>query len=327
MLSSVILVRIHNKRGEDTRYISSYNVKGYPTFVLLSKNEETLGRWWGFSRDEFLKEMKIALSDPTTIAEKKERFANKPDSKTALALAKYYYTQNELKESETYYRAAAKYDPENDYAYELYDLYRTGFLNKLYSKDQLISAADKALSSDYTDMMSKLIIYDQMGNGSILIPPGNKDVLGYIRKGQEFAAKITDERLQRYKDRIRISYLLYIEKDTQKAIELKKKTYDSGWQDNADNLNAFSWWCFENQVDLEEAEKMAERGIQLAEKGSQKANIMDTLAEIVNLLGNPARASEIIDKAVTEDPDSSYLQNQQIRFHKLANSKAQTRVN
>lgn len=326
MLSAVILVRIHNTRGEDARYIDSYRVKGYPTFVFLSKNEETLSRWWGYSRDEFLMEMKNALKDPTTIAEKKERFANKPDTKTALALAKYHYTRNELKESEPYYRAAAKYDTENDYAYELYDLYRTGFINKLYSKDQLISAADKALTSDYTDIRSKLSIYDQMGGGAIL-NPGNEDILGYIRKGQEFAAKIADEKLQGYKDRIQVSYLLYIEKDTQKAIELKKRTYSSGWQDNADNLNSFAWWCFENHVNLQEAEKMAERGIQLAEKGSQKANIMDTLAEIVNLLGNTVRASEIIDKAVTEDPGSDYLQNQQIRFHKLANPNAQTRAN
>jgi thioredoxin-related protein len=99
----VVLVKIHNKRGDDVDYIKSYNVKGYPTFVLASKDGETLQRWWGYGKDGFLKEMKNGLSDPTTIAEKKERFATTPDAKTARALAKYHYTRGELKDSETYY--------------------------------------------------------------------------------------------------------------------------------------------------------------------------------------------------------------------------------
>jgi hypothetical protein len=321
------MVRIHNEKGEDTDYIYSYDVKGYPTFLFISKNGETLGRWWGYSKDNFLKEMNIALSDPTTITEKKERFVQKPDAKTARALAKYHYTRGELIEAEKYYLAATKYDTENDYAYDLYDLYRRGFINKIYTKVQLISAADKALASDDVDPRSKLRIYDQMGGGAILMFPNDEDILDYIRKGQVYAANVTDEKLQEYKDRIDISYSLYIEKDTKKAIELKKKSYQEGWQNNANDLNSFAWWCFEHQVNLQEAEKMAERGVKLAEDGSQKANIMDTLAEIVNLLGEPVRAAEIIDEAAKENPDSEYIQKQQVRFRKLADPKAQSNVN
>jgi hypothetical protein len=320
------LVKIHNKRGEDVDYIKTYNVKGYPTFVFASKDGETLGRWWGYSKDDFLQEMKIALSDPTTITEKKERFVTKPDAKTARALAKYHYTRRELKESEKYYLTAAKYDSENDYAYDLYDLYRRGYGEKLYSKQEVMSAADKALASAYVETRSKLRIYDQMGGEAILMYPNDNDVLNYICEGQVFAAKVADEELQAYKDRIEISNSLYIEKDTQKAIIQKKRTYDEGWQDNANNLNSFAWWCFEHKVNLQEAEELAERGVKLAEAGSQKANIMDTLAEIVNLLGEPAQAAKIIDEAVVENPKSEYLKKQQVRFRKLADPKAQSRV-
>jgi hypothetical protein len=301
-------------------------VNGYPTFVFASKDGETLGRWWGYSKDDFLKEMNIALSDPTTITEKMDRFAIRPDAKTARALAKYHFTRRELKESEKYYLAAAKYDTENDYAYDLYDLHRRGFRTELYTKEELISAADKALASQNVDTRSKLRIYDQMGGGAILMFPDDKHVLNYVREGKTFAEKVKDKELQGYKDRIEISYSLYIEKDTPKAVEQKKNTYNEGWQDNANNLNNFAWWCFENKINLQEAEKMAERGINLAEAGSQKANIMDTLAEIVNLLGEPVRASEIMDKAVIENPDSEYLQKQQIRFRDLADPKAQLRI-
>lgn len=302
-------------------------MSGYPTFVFASKDGETLGRWWGYSKDDFLKEMKTALSDPTTITEKTERFTRNPDAKTARALAKYHYTRRELKESEKYYRAAATYDSENDYAYDLYELYRRGYSSKLYTKEQVISAADKALASAYVNTRSKLRIYDQLGGEAVLMLPDDKDVLNYIREGRTFARTVKDDNLQAYKDRIEISYSLYIEKDISKAVEQKKKMYNEGWQDNPYNLNNFAWWCFEHQVNLQDAEKMAERGIKLAEAGSQKANIMDTLAEIVNLLGEPARASEIMDKAVIENPDSEYLQKQQIRFRELADPKAQSKVN
>ena len=259
--------------------------------------------------------------------EKKERFATTPDAKTARALAKYHYTRGELKDSETYYLDAAKYDPENDYSYDLYDLYRRGFRSNLYTKDQMIAAADKSLASEYVDTGSKLRIYDQMGGDAIVMFPDDKDVLAYIRKGQAFANEVTDEKLQRYKDRIGISYALYIDKDIPKAVELKKNTFKEGWQDNAQNLNSFAWWYFEHKINLEESEKMAERGVKLAEAGSQKANIMDTLAEIVNLQGDPLRASEIINEAVKENPDSEYLQKQQVRFRELSDPKAQSKTN
>jgi tetratricopeptide (TPR) repeat protein len=326
MLSSVILVKIHNIRGEDTDYVRSFQINGYPTFVIVSKDGETIRRWWGYRKDDFLNEMKIGLTDPTTISEKRERFTRKPDAKTARALAQYHSTRGELKESEFYYHAAAKYDTKNDYAYDLYDLYRRGFQKELYTKDQLFAAADKALASDYVDTISKLSIYDQMGGGAIRMFPKEEHVLDYIRRGQVFASKVTDEKLQRYKDQIQISYVLYIEKNAKKAVELKKKSYEDGWQDNANNLNSFAWWCFENQINLQEAEKIAERGVKLAEAGSEKANIMDTLAEIVNLLGEPVRAFEIINKAVKEDPESEYLQKQQVRFRNLADPKAQSKV-
>jgi len=302
-------------------------VNGYPTFVFATKDGETLGRWWGYSKDDFLKEMKNALSDPTTITEKKERFAVKPDAKTARTLAVYHYTRRELKESETYYLEAAKYDLEYDYTYELYDLYRRGFRSKLYSKDQVISAADKALKSENIDTRFKLRIYDQMGGGAILMFPDDQNVLSYIREGHTFADKVTDENLQGYKVRIGIAFTLYIEKDIPKAVAQKKETYEEGWQDNARNLNSFAWWCFEHKINLQEAEKMALRGVKLAEAGSEKANIMDTLAEIVNLRGDAIRASKIIDEAVIENPNSKYLQEQQVKFRELTDPKTQSKAN
>jgi len=295
--------------------------------VLASKDGETLYRWWGYSKEDFLKEIKIGLEDPTTITEKKERFSKNPDERTAKALAIYHYTRRELKESENYYLKAAKLSADYDYAYELYDLYRRGFRGELYSREQVLAATDKALASESVNTRSKLRIYDQMGGQAILMFPDDPDILGYIKSGQEFASTVSGEEYQRYKDRLAISYLVYIDNNIPKAVELKKSTYEEGWQENARQLNSYAWWCFENKINLEEAEKMAERGIKLAEPGSEKANIIDTLAEIVNLRGDPARAAQLIDEAVEEDPDREFFKQQQKRFHDLAKPKVQSKAN
>jgi S-methylmethionine-dependent homocysteine/selenocysteine methylase len=95
---------------------------------------------------------------------------------------------------------------------------------------------------------------------------------------------------------------------------MKKANMAEGWMDNAGDLNEFSWWCFENHINLEEAEKMARRGIKLAEPGREKAMILDTCAEIVNALGNHADAVELTKMAMKEDPESKYYQSQLKRF-------------
>jgi hypothetical protein len=156
--------------------------------------------------------------------------------------------------------------------------------------------------------------------------PDDPDVLNYIRQGHDYAKDVTDENLQYYTTRINISYTLHIEKDIDKAVKMKKNSFDEGWQDKPNSLNSFAWWCFENKINLEEAEKMAERGVKLAENGIAKANILDTWAEIANLRGDPVRAAKLIDEAVKENPDSEFFKKQQKRFHELAGPKPQSKV-
>lgn len=145
---------------------------------------------------------------------------------------------------------------------------------------------------------------------------GNKTILGYIKDGQAFASDIADENLQYLKDRINIAYVLYIENDVEKAVNLKKNTFKENWMDNARSLNSFSWWCFENQINLDEAKELAHRGVKLAEPGSQKAMILDTIAEIEFLQGNKDEAEDLIKEAIIENPESEYYMKQLNRFQK-----------
>jgi S-methylmethionine-dependent homocysteine/selenocysteine methylase len=91
--------------------------------------------------------------------------------------------------------------------------------------------------------------------------------------------------------------------------------------ENAGNLNGFAWWCFENNVNLQEAETLSRKSVKLAEAGREKAMYLDTLAEICNSLGKHREAADLMKSAVAEKPDDDYYQKQLEKFEKLASSQ------
>jgi hypothetical protein len=104
-------------------------------------------------------------------------------------------------------------------------------------------------------------------------------------------------------------------------VELKQASMPDGWQDNPMQLNSYSWWCFENNIDLDNAETLARKGVELAEKNTDKAMILDTVAEIVNLKGDPRAAAKIMNEVVKLHPEREVYKKQVERFEALAASK------
>ena len=112
-------------------------------------------------------------------------------------------------------------------------------------------------------------------------------------------------------------YALNIQKDLDRALELKKASLGEDWMETAKGLNNFAWWCFENRVNLDEAEQLARKGVELAKAGVEKANVLDTLAELCNLQGNCGDSVHLIEMAIAEAPDNDYFRNQLTRFQEL----------
>lgn len=316
ILNSVVLVQIDCEKGDGINLAKKYNVKGYPTFILANKNGETLFRWWGYSKEMLIDEMGQGFSDLTTIAEKEKRYKAKPDANTAKALASFHDTQGEIKKAAKFYEDAAKYDPDNDYALELFKLYSTGYRKKSNTVQEMQTAAENAVHSKRVDDNDKTGIYAQM-TGVLNEESNDETMLAFLKEGYEHLSSHEKDAPKWAADAINISYALYIEKNKKKAVELKKASYKDGWQDNPGDLNGFAWWCFENNVNLAEAEKLARRGVKLAQPGREKAMILDTVAEIVNLAGSPEDSYAAMQQALQEDPDNDYYQKQLERFKEL----------
>jgi len=271
----------------------------------------------GYTKDQFIKKMNSGLSDLSTIEEKEARFGKNPDLQTALTLAEYSESVGELQKSVGYYQEAAKLDPDNDYAYALFQLYRWGNRKQTFTREDVIKSGEAGLASSYTDDESRFWILHAMSRFAAR-DAQNEQLLAHVKAAQKLITDKPDVAPDRYKMDISIYFSLLIEKDADKAVNLKKANMPDGWMDDAGDLNSFSWWCFENNINLEEAEKLARRGIKIAEDGRQKAMILDTCAEIVNLRGNPSEAAELIQLALKEDPESKFYQDQLEKFKQAA---------
>jgi tetratricopeptide (TPR) repeat protein len=117
---------------------------------------------------------------------------------------------------------------------------------------------------------------------------------------------------------------LHIDNDLETAVQLKKDSMPEGWKDSPGDLNSFAWWCFENKVNLEQAEKLARTAVEMSEPGQEKAMVLDTLAEICNELGNCGEAVALMQAALEEAPDNEYFQKQLERFQELLDSDSRT---
>ncbi len=275
-------------------------------------------RWIGYEKASFLESLGAGLSDPTSIEDKISRFKTAPDAITAEALASYYDSKAEYLDAISYYKKAAElnHDLGKDYTNEIFQAYYYGHRREQFSIDELKVAANDALASKSVDAEERGWIYYYMSN---MITKNNDDadLVGFIKNGQEYFSKLGNENLKRQKEAISILHTIYLDKNPDKAVELKKAGLAEGWDENAKEINSFSWWCFEHKINLDEAEKVARKGVELAEPGGEKAMILDTVAEIANFKGNPKEAVEITKLAIQESPERKFYQDQLKRFEKL----------
>jgi tetratricopeptide (TPR) repeat protein len=306
------------EEGEGEKVAKSYGVVGYPTFILANSSGETMDCWMGYKhRDKFLQAKAEALADPTTISEKMTRFRENPTEADAVKIGDLRQYLGYPAEAVAYYRRAMELNPESEIDYELRVLgaMARGAWSKIYTPAQVRGQADAVFASNPTPetMLSAYHTVWKVGykakTPEIAYP--------YLRVAYEALADADDEKSAKMRAKIYPDYALYIERDVDAAVQARKAQQPENWQEDGVLLNNFAWWCFENRINLEEAEEMARRGVELCEAGRDKANVLDTLAEICNLKDDCSNAVQYIRLAVQEDPENEYFQKQLVRFEEI----------
>jgi len=318
----VVLYRLDTEKGEGIELAKEFNIKGFPTFIMLNNKGQTIDRWIGYSKEYLLTTMESAMIDLTPVKEKMVRFETDPNFNDALVLGRYSRSLNEYQNAVKYYRAAQEInqDPDTDCLYEIFSNVSDGAHKDLFSFEDAINAADAVLASATADSDDKYGVARRM---TYLAQKKERldEIAPYLEAGIKALEGSEESGEIKNHATLMADYCIYVTKDYDKAVKYKKETMPDGWQENAGNLNSFCWWCFENNVNLEEAEELSRKSVKLAEPGKEKAMYLDTLAEICNALGKHYEAVEFMKIAVNEAPDNEYYKEQLERFEKLLASK------
>jgi len=316
-----VLYKIDTEKGEGIELAKDQAVRGVPTFVMMNAEGEALDRWVGYGKEMFIESLSGALGDLTTIEEKRARFAANPTAADAAKLASYHSSIGDYAEAVRLYREAEgmNQDPSVDYLFEIFDNTVDGLRDSTYTLDDVRATADAVVSSgqaEADDLVWVAVQTNRLGKAR-----GDQHLLtAYLQPAIDASAGTEDEGLARWRQRLLVEHALYVQERPLLAVEYKKKSMNENWTESARELNPFCWWCFESKVNLEEAETLARKAVSLASPGQEKAQILDTLAEIYNARGNPDHAVHAMTQAVAEAPDSKYYAEQLERFRGLTGS-------
>jgi tetratricopeptide (TPR) repeat protein len=311
----VAFLKLNAEEGEGVALAEEYEVQGYPTFVLTDAEGSTIARWSGYDTpSDFVETLEGYTADPITIPERETRFVEAPSARDAGVLGDYYGSRGEhARAAELYTTALELGEPADLYELDLFYTYVRGSYDELYSVEEVVEKADVAMASPHLSEKDLLRLARVMAR----LDEGESETWvarPYVEAALEATEGMDDEEIAKGRRTLRIEHLIRVEGDVEEALALKRETLPEGWQEDAGELNGFAWWCFEREINVEEAEALARKGVELAAEGAEKATILDTVAELAYLRGDSEEAAALISEAIEQDPDNDYYKEQLVRF-------------
>ncbi|GJM43746.1 MAG: hypothetical protein DHS20C21_05880 [Gemmatimonadota bacterium] len=316
-LGDVVLFKIDAEKGEGPDLAAQYKVQGYPTFVVANAEGDVMDTWNGYAKESFLDMLSPAVTDPTTIDEKTTRFASAPTALDGIRVARYHATRGDYVAALGFVDKVDKLQDAPNMAALRFDYTASEFIyNDGLSVDAVRMTADAVVASSNMNPNEVVNVAQTMQRIGRKVEDPTLGV-AYLAPALAATKGTTDEGLAKTHARLAVDHALLVEKNADKAVQLKYATMPEGWKDDPSALNSFSWWCFEANTNLDEALVLARRGAELASPGKDRAMILDTAAEICNAQGNCDDAVELIRQALAEHGDSEHYQKQLVRFEEI----------
>lgn len=289
-------------------------MRGFPTFVLVDAAGAEIDRLVGYGGvPPFVAALDAALADPLTVVQREERFRVRPTAADAVRIARVAAGRGEAARAVTWYHEAQRLDPAADYAYDSFDAVAMGFRRQQATAAELRAAADAVFASPRAGAEQLLMVgYVMSGSARRAQDPSLREP--YLAQALARTADLTDPALLGDRRELEIEYALHVARDRDLALALKRASLADGWRDDSSALNGFAWWCFENRVNLKEAEALARRGAELAPDAAARAGVLDTAAELRAARGDPRGALALAREAAAADPNREDYRRQVKRF-------------
>ncbi len=278
----------------------------YPTFAMVDGAGEVTDRWAGYpGATEFMGLVDRARDDMRTIAQKKAAFAAEPTLPLALSLGQYSEAVFANAEAVDYYRKAMALDPslEPKLRGSIFLAMYYGLRSGAFEPSQLIAEGEAILAQPDPDLDAILMVTSVARR--VATPERFAPIL---QQALTMTEGNDDPRVIESRRELLVDKALIIDGDKDAALALKRETLPDGWQDDPSVLNAFAWWCYENDLNLPEAYDLALKGASLAGADGDRANILDTAAEIAFRMGEVDKAIEHETEALRLSPDSKGFQ-------------------
>lgn len=314
----VVLFDVDAEKRDGVAIAEEFRARWYPSFILTDAEGRTLDRWYGYRGVESFREhFETSMKDPITVAERQRRFVGAPTAADARKLAELREFEGLFAEAIAYYKKAQTLAPETTVECEerILGAMIKGAHEKLYAYDDVRDQANRVL--DRPDISPIVLVKTAMGMARLAHAEGRPDLMRpFVKRAVEGTGSNRDPEIEKVRKRLLPDYALHVLNDPEVALNHRLREQAEGWEEDANQLNNIAWWCFENHVHLEKAEAWAREGVARSRPGTERANVLDTLAEIRNLQGHVDEAVELIRQAIQEAPANEYFQKQLVRFEK-----------
>lgn len=314
----VIVFNVDAEEADGVAMAEEYRARWYPSFILTDAEGRTLDRWYGYKGAESFREhFETSMKEPMTVAERQRRFMNAPTAADARKLAELREFEGLFAEAVAYYRKAALLAPETapECEQRVLGAMIYGAHEKLYPFEDVREQANRVIDRPGAEPV--VLIKTALGMARLAHAEGRPDLMrSFVKRAVENTGNNRDPEIEKMRKRLLPDYALHVLNDPDVALTHRLREQMDGWEQDANQLNNIAWWCFENNVHLPKAEAWAREGVERSRPGTERANVLDTLAEIRNLQGHVDEAVHLIRQAIEEAPANEYFQKQLVRFEK-----------
>lgn len=297
----MVLLKANAEEGPGRPLAQQYEVRVFPTFVMVDRRGEVTDRWAGYAGvDGFIEQVDRARADRTTIAQKRTAFAEQPTLDLALSLAQHAEAVFASADAVDYYRKAMALDPSltDELRGKIFMAMYYGAQQGQFTGPQLLAEGEAIMRSEQATLDQILLVTSIIRN----IAPDD-EYRPFLERALAESEGAQQEAAQAARRELLVDAALIIDRDVEKALRLRREAMPTGWRDDPPLLNDFAWWCFENDINLDEAYQLALRGAELASDDGVRANILDTAAQLAFKRGEVDTALAHQREAVKLAPD------------------------
>ncbi len=316
-LQNVVLFKNNCEIGEGIEIAKKYGIQKYPTYIMVNADGEVSSAWLGYDGPQkWAAVCEASKDDRRTLDQKGSAFEAEPTIELSRALAKAASAKSDFPTAVKYYRTARELDPTgaSGYTREILISMSHGSRNGDFTFEEVAVEVDRMINAPDTSAGQKLglaqmaySVAEKLAKPDAAIP--YLTIAMAATKGIE---ELAPGRLE-----LSIKYALSAEKDHEKAVRLKRKSMGEDWQDSADDLNAYAWWCFKNRLDMADGKDFALRAVELATDPGRKADILDTAAAICSTMKNHQEAVDLMQRAVEFNPNRPRYQTKLEKYETL----------